>query len=699
MKPDYLSYQRATGKSLLGLVIQLAMGLLLLLNGLFTRDDASITASLFILLGVPVWLCLAVLFDQHRRERIEAIEAESFAASDAASSSVFEQQGQTDRVAAQRLKLIYKVLIPVVSLVVGAALIGIGFWRFTEGRHQMATWQPPTARGWSIAFGVAVAFVGFLFARYISGMAKQKVWTNLRGGAGFAVGAALMGLTMPIAQVIDIMGPDVVLRYLILAFPVVLIALGAEIFLNFVLDLYRPRKAGEYPRPAFESRVLGFVAAPDRIAESIGEAINYQFGYDVSGSWFYRLLSRTVFRVLLPVAIVVLWAMSSLAVVRPHEKGMVLRFGKFERIIEPGLNFKLPWPIETVEVPVYTKKDAQGKVIFTSQTVTGVRSVDLGSMPPDPEKPVLWTNDHNAEVFFLVQPWSEAEAGAGKTRDLSILAAELPLHYAIDDVKTYEMLGPPELRDDLLKATAQRATMQYFATLSVTDLLSADRPKVRKELTRRIEEAFKALNPDGETGRSMGAGVKVLFVGMDDVHPPKETALQFEQVVGAEQKLHAKIATAQADATRTLVNAVGSVELAEKIVSEIDALEKLTNEQGRTPTEAQKLAVAEQRVKVQGLIQQAGGRAASMIQVASADRWSKHMGERARLAAYQGQLGTYLAAPAVFKASLYFDALQAAMAGSRVFIVDGKVKLHFRGDFMDRESVAEIFDNQAKQTN
>jgi regulator of protease activity HflC (stomatin/prohibitin superfamily) len=651
-------------------------------------------------MGLPVWLVLAVVFDQHRRERIEAIEAESFAASEAAQSSVFDQ-GEDMRVAAKRLKFMYKVLIPTVSLIMAAALIGIGFWRFTIGEKMLETWQSPSTRGWSIAFGLAVAFVGFLFARYISGMAKQKVWNNLRGGAGFAVGAAIMGLAIPIGQFIDLIGPDVVLKYLILAFPIMMIGLGCEIVLNFLLDLYRPRKAGEYPRPAFESRILGFVAAPDRIAESIGEAINYQFGYDVSGSWFYQLLSRTVFRVLLPIALVLLWAMSCLAVVRPHEKGMVLRYGKFQRIIEPGLNLKLPWPIESVEVPSFTKKDPQGKVLFKSQTVTGVRTLDLGSAPPDPEKPVLWTNEHNAEVFFLIQPWAALEGDSTsvtRSRDLAVLAAEIPLHYAIADVKSYELLGPPELRDDLLKAAAQRATMQYFATLSVGDLLSADRPKVRQELTHRITEAFDQLNPD-ESGKPQGAGVKVLFVGLDDVHPPKDTAIQFEQVVGAEQKLHAKIATAQADAVKTLVSTVGSVELADKIVAEIDAFENLTASGTGEASDSDRKAVAEQRVKIKNLIQQAGGKAASYILEASADRWAKHMGERARLAAYQGQLKTYQASPAVYRASLYFDALRTALKDSRVYITEGNVKLHIRLNAEDRDSVSSILDEQSQPQN
>src|ERR1051326_4687997 len=286
MKTDYLSYQRASRVSLLGLVIQLALGLLLLLFGLFNADKAAETASAFVLLGVPLWLSLAILYDQHRRERIEAIEAEAFAASDAASSSVFEERSEDLRVAARRLKILYRLMIPSVSLGVAAVLISIGIWRFFQAKAHLADWQPYAEgkRGWAIAVSVGLALIGFLFARYVSGMAKQKMWANLRGGSGFAVGTALFGTVIAIAHFIDLKGPDTLLKYLSLIYSVVLIALGGEILLNFVLDVYRPRKPGEFPRPAFESRVLGFVAAPDRIAESIGEAINYQFGYDVSSS-------------------------------------------------------------------------------------------------------------------------------------------------------------------------------------------------------------------------------------------------------------------------------------------------------------------------------------------------------------------------------------------------------------------------------
>jgi regulator of protease activity HflC (stomatin/prohibitin superfamily) len=566
-------------------------------------------------------------------------------------------------------------------------MIGIGIWRFRQASDHLTDFAAPTRlRGWAVAIGLGLAFIGFLFARYISGMAKQKVWANLRAGAGFAVGTALLGLAIAVGQFI---GKDAILRYLPIAFAAVLIGLGGEIFLNFVLDVYRPRKPGEYPHPAFESRVLGFVAAPDRIAESIGEAINYQFGYDVSSSWVYQLLSRTVFRVLLPVALVVMWAMSSLAVIRPHERGLVLRFGTLNRVIDPGLNFKWPWPIERVEVPEYTKRDAQGKVEFSSRTVTGVRTLNIGSVPPAPNRPILWTNEHTAkETFFLVQPGASASSGKAG-RDLSVLAIEVPLLYAVEDVTAYESLAPPDMRDDLLRSVAQRALMQFASGLTVEDVLSGQRTKLQAELRRRVEAEFAKLNP-GPNGKPLGAGVKVLFVGVDGVHPPKDTAMAFEQVVGAEQKYHARLSNAEGEAIKTLTAAVGSVELATQIVRELDALDAMQG--GGTPA----AALTDQRLKVAGLIKQAGGKSAATIVDASAQRWQRHMAERARLAAYRGQLETYRAAPAVYKAGLYLDALRAALKDARIIVTDAGTQVQPRLNLEDRDTVSDIFQDPNK---
>src|SRR5687768_12315780 len=134
MKADYQSYQRAAGVALLGLAIQVVLFVLLLVYGLFARDHAALTASGLVGAWSIVWLMLAIAYDLHRRERIEALEAEQFEASGAAGSSVFEAGGSELRVAARRVAQMHRVWMPVASVLLGLFLVAFGVWRLNTGR-------------------------------------------------------------------------------------------------------------------------------------------------------------------------------------------------------------------------------------------------------------------------------------------------------------------------------------------------------------------------------------------------------------------------------------------------------------------------------------------------------------------------------------------------------------------------------------
>ncbi|MDP6625360.1 MAG: FtsH protease activity modulator HflK, partial [Nitrospinota bacterium] len=59
---------------------------------------------------------------------------------------------------------------------------------------------------------------------------------------------------------------------------------------------------------------------------------------------------------LIIVGIVVLWLGTGVFfMVGPDEQGVVLQFGRYTRTAQPGLNFKLPAPIETVIKTKVTK--------------------------------------------------------------------------------------------------------------------------------------------------------------------------------------------------------------------------------------------------------------------------------------------------------------------------------------------------------
>ncbi len=52
---------------------------------------------------------------------------------------------------------------------------------------------------------------------------------------------------------------------------------------------------------------------------------------------------------------VVAWLASGFYRVQPDEQGVVLRFGAFDRTTLPGLNYHVPWPVETALTPAVTR--------------------------------------------------------------------------------------------------------------------------------------------------------------------------------------------------------------------------------------------------------------------------------------------------------------------------------------------------------
>src|SRR5690606_7562661 len=130
--------------------------------------------------------------------------------------------------------------------------------------------------------------------------------------------------------------------------PILMVILGLETLLNFLLDVYRPRSPGTEPRAAFDSRLLGLISEPGGIAHSLQEAINYQFGCQVSQTWFYQLMERTLAPLVL-VGVLAVWLLTCLVVVQPYERVIIERFGRQldpGNPLGPGLHFKWPAPFE-----------------------------------------------------------------------------------------------------------------------------------------------------------------------------------------------------------------------------------------------------------------------------------------------------------------------------------------------------------------
>ncbi|MEM9081983.1 MAG: SPFH domain-containing protein [Planctomycetota bacterium] len=677
MKADHLAYQRASSVSLAGLAFQFALALITLIYGIMGEDPAAVSGSVIIFIGIPMWVALWLIFFQHRRERLEALENESYQGAMLAESSVFDEDSRGHNIQQERLELMHKWLMPAVGLMVALLYIGFGIFLFVNQREAMqlmgANIPVPPNTGWAMAIGFGLAAVSFIFARYIAGMAKQTAWSLLNAGAAASVGAAIVGVGLVVAFFAKAaFGSSAIIHVLPLVFDVVLILLGVEVVLNFLLTAYRPRKPGEIIRPAFDSRVLAFVAAPDRLAESIADAVNYQFGFNVSSTWFYRLLSRSIAFLVL-IALGVGWLLSSFTVVEPDEKAIILVNGEVREnadgstVVGPGLKITPPWPFaEVIRYPA-----------------EALSSFEAGhNAVREDDKPILWTTEATGEVqYFLVRSQRTDVAGSDGVRGFGLLTAEVPIQYRVSDLDRYIRLAqdaqpiyretaralvddPERHRRGILRVLSSRIVTQELSRYDVSQLMGDQRDEVRSRMHERIQEAFDTLN-------NIGAGVEVVFVGLNGVHPEAEVSTAFEQIVKAPIERQRAIDEARKDQIEAYAKVVGDVATAERFIEARSVLNRMKSEG------ASREDLIAQEQLVTDLLTNAGGQAAELVFEARADRWERSLREFARLQSSSGKNALYEAAPSVYFYDVYLDARADSIEGARLWISSFETEVRY----------------------
>jgi regulator of protease activity HflC (stomatin/prohibitin superfamily) len=336
------------------------------------------------------------------------------------------------------------------------------------------------------------------------------------------------------------------------------------------LDIYRPRLEGLYSRAAFDSRLLGLINEPGEILHTAAGAIDYQFGFEVSQTWFYKLLHKAVIPLIFFGA-VTLYLLSCVVVVGPDEQAIVEHFGNPKdaqgnvRLVNPGLSFKWPWPIDIA------------RIYPTSRIV----EIPVGYVPKiDPQtgqpvrEPLLWGKDHYKEEFsIVVASRGGFEDASQKVPPISLLKANLPVQYQVENLYDFlyshndyeepnQLIRPgsekrlEEICYEELTKFAASSTIEVGDQASLQNsLLGAGRSKAKEILTRNIQQAADEAK----------LGVKIVFLGIQGIHPPTQVAAEYQKVIGAVQTKQSLILLAEALRNRMLTQLAGSVENTAKL--------------------------------------------------------------------------------------------------------------------------------------
>ena len=474
---------------------------------------------------------------------------------------------------------------------------------------------------------------------------------------------ALLAFFAAIALAFALFKITIGLQILAWAIPIVMIVLGVETCLNALLDLYRPRVPGAYSRAAFDSRLLGMFGEPGGILHTVATTIDYQFGFKVSQTWFYKLLERAVLPLLL-FAVAVLYLLSCFVVVGPGEGAIVEHFGRPKALADgthtlgPGLHVKWPWPIDRAY----------------KYPMDHIQQVNIGFQEDAARinrQPLLWGEQHYEEEFdILVAAEDERTAQAEGTPPVSVVRAAVPVHYRIKDLYAF-LYNFSDWRDPLaedrrtdaekmVEAICYRELVQFAASAKVEtegdqlslvgrkSILGAGREAAAEELKQRMQAMVDRI----------GLGVEIVLVNLQGLHPPPELAEAYQSVIAAVQEKQAAVLAARAASNRVLTELAGSIEQTNTL------LELGRREQGQTPATS---GVAERELRE--VLEKAGGEAYETLR----DALAYHF-ERVKLAEaigrqFDDQVYAFDRAPTIYTHLQRLQVLEEGLQKGRKYVV------------------------------
>jgi len=568
------------------LILQiLAFGGVLILSEL-TRSHALRVLSWYIGTGAVLWFAALLIFRQRELVALEALDLEELRRERQAAGAegMFDQaaaEGSGFRVAEARLRFLQRYFVPTFGLIEAVLLAVLGAYGWTRLKPLLSTeWPAPANVPIAMIVLAIIGVLFFLFSRYASGMARVAEWQLLRGCGSYMLGNAL-GLLAAIVvlgvyQYAQTATAEHVLAYV---FCVVMLVLATETLFAFILDIYRPRVPEVEPRACFDSRLLALIAEPGGIASTIAEAINYQFGFEVSQTWFYQLLQRT-FVPLLGAGLVALWLLSTMLIVQPGQYAIIERFGVQidpDAPREPGFYWKLPWPIEIARI-FDVGRIQQVHVGFA------VYDAQAESEEGQTRAAALWTDERHwgqPHFNFLipVPPQTDSSglaaptsAPSGSAKDparrgegerawpVNIVRMDVVVQYRINRNHLARYSRAAAEPDRAIRNLAWEEVTRYVACWDIFTLLGEKYATAGAELKQRIAKRCDELD----------LGVEIIYVGVQNVHPETTVAREFRKVISAEQEKIAAIREALVKENEILSKVAGDRQTALRLAQAIN---------------------------------------------------------------------------------------------------------------------------------
>ena len=218
------------------------------------------------------------------------------------------------------------------------------------------------------------------------------------------------------------------------------------------------------------------------------------------------------------IILVFVWLASGLYRVLPDEQGVVLRFGKFVKTTQPGLNYHIPFPVEAVETPKVTKVN-RIDIGFRSERDSGFSTG--GGVADVPQESLMLTGDENIVNIDFSVFWVIKDAGKF----------------------LFEIQDP----EGTVKAAAETAMREVIAKSEIQPILTEGRSSIEIETQDIIQKILDEYQ----------SGIQITQVQTQKADPPDQVIDAFRDVQAARADMERSKNEAEAYANDVIPRARG----------------------------------------------------------------------------------------------------------------------------------------------
>jgi membrane protease subunit HflK len=228
------------------------------------------------------------------------------------------------------------------------------------------------------------------------------------------------------------------------------------------------------------------------------------------------------------ILVVVIWWIitGGIYIVGPDSQGVVRRFGKMVRVVNPGLHVTLPYPIETRDIP----------------KVKEVKRVEVGFITVDQGPPATYRSVPHESIML--------------TGNLNIVDVDVSVQYRIRDAVLF--LFKVRNLEQTIHNASEAALRQVVGRHPIDDALTDRKEEIMQETRSVLQDILDRYE----------CGIDVIAVQLQDADPPQEVDAAFKDVASAKEDREKMINEAQGYRNDLIPRTRGQ---AEKLIREAEA--------------------------------------------------------------------------------------------------------------------------------